>query len=92
MRKLHPPWGTRRCYGGLDLTATLASGRPVRSEGLLAQPAALVLTMAERCPAGLAARLAQALDAPGPCLIALDEGAEAEEALPPPWPTGWHCS
>jgi magnesium chelatase subunit D len=31
----------------------------------------------------LAARLGQALDAPGPCLIALDEGAEAEEALPP---------
>jgi magnesium chelatase subunit D len=83
LRKLHPSLGDEALYGGLDITATLAEGRPVRSEGLLAHPAALVLTMAERCPAGLAARLGQALDAPGPCLIALDEGAEAEEALPP---------
>jgi magnesium chelatase subunit D len=83
LRKLHPSLGDEALFGGLDITATLASGRPVRSEGLLARPAALVLTMAERCPAGLAARLGQALDAPGPCLIALDEGAEAEEALPP---------
>jgi magnesium chelatase subunit D len=83
LRKLHPSLGDEALYGGLDITATLAAGRPVRSEGLLAHPAALVLTMAERCPAGLAARLGQALDAPGPCLIALDEGVEAEEALPP---------
>ena len=83
LRKLHPSLGDEALYGGLDITATIASGRPVRSEGLLARPAALVLTMAERCPAGLAARLRQALDAPGPCLIALDEGAEPEEALPP---------
>ncbi|MCU0827567.1 MAG: magnesium chelatase subunit D [Tabrizicola sp.] len=82
-RRLHPGIGDEALFGGLDLTATLAAGRPVRSEGLLAQPAALVLTMAERCPAGLAARLGQALDGPGPCLIALDEGAETEEALPP---------
>jgi len=83
LRKLHPSLGDEALYGGLDITATLAAGRPVRSEGLLVGPAALVLTMAERCPAGLAARLGQALDAPGPCLIALDEGAEAGEALPP---------
>ncbi len=82
-RRLHPGIGDEALFGGLDLTATLAAGRPVRSAGLLAAPAALVLTMAERCPAGLAARLGQALDAPGHCLIALDEGAEAEEALPP---------
>jgi magnesium chelatase subunit D len=82
-RRLHPAIGDEALFGSLDLTATLAAGRPVRSAGLLAQPSALVLTMAERCPAGLAARLGQALDAPGHCLIALDEGAEAEEALPP---------
>ena len=82
-RRLHPALGDEALYGGLDLTATLAAGRPVRSEGVLARPSALVLTMAERCPAGLAARLGQALDGPGHCLIALDEGAEAEEALPP---------
>jgi magnesium chelatase subunit D len=83
LRKLHPSLGDDALFGGLDIAATLAAGRPVRSEGLLARPSALVLTMAERCPAGLAARLGQALDAPGPCLIALDEGADAEEALPP---------
>ena len=81
-RRLHPALGDEALYGGLDLTATLAAGRPVRSEGLLARPSALILTMAERCPAGLAARLGQALDQPGHALIALDEGAEADEALP----------
>jgi magnesium chelatase subunit D len=39
--------------------------------------------MAERASAGLAARLALHLDAGTSCLIALDEGAEAEETLPP---------
>ena len=43
----------------------------------------LVLPMAERCAAGLAARLAAALDARAAALIALDEGAEPEEALAP---------
>ena len=81
-RRLHPALGDEALYGGLDLTATLAAGRPVRSEGVLARPSALILTMAERCPAGLAARLGQALDQPGHALIALDEGAEADEALP----------
>ena len=82
LRRLHPSLGDEALFGGLDLTATLAEGRQVRTEGMLARPSALVLTMAERCPAGLAARLAQALDHPKHCLIALDEGAEAEEALP----------
>ncbi len=82
LRRLHPSLGDEALFGGLDLTATLAEGRQVRTLGLLAEPSALVLTMAERCPAGLAARLAQALDAPKHCLLALDEGAEAEEALP----------
>ena len=81
-RRLHPALGDEALYGGLDLTATLAAGRPVRSEGVLARPSALILTMAERCPAGLAARLGQALDQPGHALVALDEGAEADEALP----------
>ncbi len=82
LRKLHPSLGDEALFGGLDLAATLAAGRPVRSEGLLAHPAVLVLTMAERCSAGLAARLGQALDSPGPCLVALDEGAGEGETLP----------
>ncbi len=82
LRRLHPSLGDEALFGGLDLTATLAEGRQVRTAGILAQPSLLLLTMAERCPAGLAARLAQALDVPRHCLVALDEGAEDEEALP----------
>jgi magnesium chelatase subunit D len=82
LQKIHPSLGDEALYGGLDLPATLAAGRPVRTAGVLAKSAALVLTMAERCPAGLAARLGQALDGPGPCLVALDEGTEDGEGLP----------
>ncbi|MDR7125609.1 magnesium chelatase subunit D [Pseudotabrizicola sp. 4114] len=80
--RLHPGLADDALYGGLDLSATLATGRPVTSRGLLSQPAALVLTMAERVPPGLSARLAHALDARGHCLIALDEAAEEGEGLP----------
>lgn len=82
-RRLHPGVDDATLFGGVDLSATLAQGHLVRSAGLLASPAALILTMAERCPAGLAARLARVLDEPGFCLIALDEGAEPDEALAP---------
>lgn len=82
-RRLHPGVDDATLYGGVDLSATLANGHLVRAAGLLASPAAVILTMAERCPAGLAARLAQVLDDPGFCLVALDEGAEPDEALAP---------
>ena len=82
-RRLHPGVDDATLYGGVDLSATLANGHLVRAAGLLASPAAVILTMAERCPAGLAARLARVLDDPGFCLIALDEGAEPDEALAP---------
>lgn len=73
-RRLHPAVADDALFGGLDVAATLATGRQMRSAGLLQAPAALILAMAERCPPGLAARLATALDAPAHCLIALDEG------------------
>lgn len=82
-RRLHPGVDDATLYGGVDLSATLAHGHLVRAAGILATPAAIVLTMAERCPPGLAARLARVLDDPGFCLIALDEGAEPDEALAP---------
>jgi magnesium chelatase subunit D len=84
LRRLHPAIGDEALYGGVDLAATLAAGALRRSSGVLGRPAALVLPMAERAPPGLAARLALALDGGGGhCLIALDEGAEADEALSP---------
>jgi magnesium chelatase subunit D len=53
-----------RILGGLDLTATLSSGRPVAQQGLLAAAhgGLLLLGMAERLPARSAAHLCAALD------------------------------
>lgn len=82
LRRLHPQIDDTALFGGIDLAATLAQGRVMQSAGILAAPAALVLAMAERCPPGLAARLARTLDDRGFCLLALDEGAEPDEALP----------
>lgn len=82
LRRLHPSVGDEALFGGVDLAATLGAGRVVTRAGMLADPAALVLAMAERCPPALAGRLAVALDAAAHCLIALDEGAEPDEALP----------
>uniref|UniRef100_UPI00286DCF10 VWA domain-containing protein n=1 Tax=Sandarakinorhabdus sp. TaxID=1916663 RepID=UPI00286DCF10 len=74
--------------GGLDLTATLASGKPVHRAGIFADAAgkALVVPMAERMNAGLAARLATAIDDGCPPLVLFDEGdpedAERERIAP----------
>ena len=81
LRRVHPVIDDSALYGGVDLAGTLASGRVVRSGGVLEKPCAVVLTMAERCPIGLAARLAQVLDGPGFCVVALDEGVD-DEAVP----------
>jgi magnesium chelatase subunit D len=78
--------GDDALLGGLDLTATLASGRPVTQRGLLAraQGGVLVASMAERLGAGTAARVCAALDAAdAPAVIALDEGIDDDETPPP---------
>ncbi|MEQ8405959.1 MAG: magnesium chelatase subunit D [Oceanicaulis sp.] len=72
-------------YGGIDLAATLKTGRAVHRPGLLdaLKGGVGVLAMAERAGPGLAARLSAALDGPGaPMLIALDEAADPDEAVP----------
>ena len=53
-----------RLLGGLDLSATLAAGRPVLQHGLLAEAdgGTLILTMAERLPTSTVARLTQVMD------------------------------
>ncbi len=53
-----------RLLGGLDLAATLQSGRPVPLRGLLADSdgGVLLVAMAERLPAATAARLAAVMD------------------------------
>ena len=54
-----------RLLGGLDLTATLAAGRPIAERGLLAEAdgGVVVLPMAERLAPSAAARIANVLDA-----------------------------
>jgi magnesium chelatase subunit D len=82
LRRVGADVDAARLDGGLDLAATLAAGRPVAAEGLLAAVAGgvLVVAMAERLGAGAAARLAAALDGPTApfAVVALDEGLEDE--------------
>ncbi|WP_439580765.1 magnesium chelatase subunit D, partial [Elioraea sp.] len=88
-----------RLLGGLDLTATLAAGRAVAERGILAAAdgGAVILAMAERLPAGTAARIAAASDAGEVAVqrdgidqrlparfgvVALDEGLAEDERTP----------
>jgi magnesium chelatase subunit D len=83
-KRLHPAISDEALFGGLDLSATLATGQFVHEQGLLSTSGTLVLAMAERATVGLAARLAVALDkTAGHVLIALDEGANPDEVLDP---------
>ncbi|MCE8007660.1 magnesium chelatase subunit D [Aestuariivita sp.] len=87
IRRIHPTIGDDQLFGGVDIAATLSSGRVMRSRGLLADRQVIVLSMAERAESGLAARLAQHMDGdPGSCLILLDEGAEPDEQVAPALP------
>ena len=86
VRRMPATIGDDALLGGLDLAATLQSGTPVRTRGLIAeaQGGTLLATMAERMPGALAARLAAALDAgAGIGIVALDEGIGADEGASP---------
>jgi magnesium chelatase subunit D len=65
LRRIPQHAGEDRLLGGLDLAATLASGRPVAQRGLLAEAdgGLLVLAMAERLPPSTVAHVCAALDA-----------------------------
>lgn len=64
VRKLPIGIQDERLIGGLDLSATLNTGKPVLSRGLLAEidGGMLIVPMAERMPASLVARLAAVMD------------------------------
>lgn len=64
IRKLPLSIQDERLLGGLDLAATLNTGKPVLSRGLLADihGGVLIVPMAERMSGPLAARLASAMD------------------------------
>lgn len=73
-----------RLYGGLDVAATLAAGRPCWQPGLLQESAGLtlLLPMAERWSAAEAGRLVQERDALAqpPAMVAYDEQLEDEDS------------
>ena len=83
--RLHPHMTAQILDGDVDLSATLSGGALVMQRGLLDRPPSLfILPMAERVDPYMSARLGQALDAGhSHALLALDEGAENDEALPP---------
>lgn len=64
MRRLPLGIPDDRLLGGIDLALTLAEGRPVAEQGVLAATdgGVIILPSAERASEGLQARLAQALD------------------------------
>ncbi|MEO1045514.1 MAG: magnesium chelatase subunit D [Pseudomonadota bacterium] len=71
-----------RLLGGVDLTATLASGRRVERAGLIEQARGgiLLIPMAERMAEDVAAHIAQALDTHEMAVILLDDSVETDEA------------
>jgi len=84
LRRIAPGIGDEALFGGLDLAATLAAGRPVQGRGLLGGgPVVLLLAGAERSGAALAGRLAPWLDAGCGTMVALDEAAGDEPGTPP---------
>jgi magnesium chelatase subunit D len=64
LRRISAAIADDRLLGGLDIAATLKAGRPIAEMGVLAgaDGGVLVLAMAERASADLAARLAAVLD------------------------------
>ena len=75
---------TERLLGGLDLTATLATGQSVMRAGLLDSAAGgvVIVPMAERVQANVAAHIAQAMDGGDVAAILLDDSREPDETPP----------
>ncbi len=83
-RKMHPTISDDQLFGGLDLAATLERSQLIENKSFFHDRCNAILTMAERCGPDLAAKLAQELDRDaGHVIIALDEGAEPDESVPP---------
>nr|WP_310523960.1 magnesium chelatase subunit D [Polymorphobacter sp.] len=86
LRRLPASADAEALDGGLDLTATLAAGRPIHRPGILRDigTGILLIPMAERLSPSLAARLATALDEEGPRLVLFDESdPDTDEQVAP---------
>ncbi|MDY7098982.1 MAG: magnesium chelatase subunit D [Pseudomonadota bacterium] len=85
VRRLPGHVDDERLLGGIDIAASLSSGRSVHQTGLLQQCAGgvLIVPMAERLDPAVSGKLAQALDTgDGPALVLLDDGSEDDDAPP----------
>ena len=82
MRRIPSSISDDRLAGGLDIGATIRTGRPVAEPGVLAlaDGGVLVLAMAERASSRVAARLAAALDSDKVCGACLSVGGRASES------------
>jgi magnesium chelatase subunit D len=90
-RRVPPQIADDRLLGGLDLSATLAAGRPIRETGVLGavDGGVIMLAMAERMASETAARIAMIHDAgvmaDQPArfgIVAIDEGVDDDERTP----------
>ncbi len=101
LRRLPAHVDDERLLGGVDIAASLASGRAVHQRGILSEAAeagaTLLLPMAERMRDALAGRLVQAFETDASAAphgwILLDDGIEAEERPPRTMleRTAFHC-
>lgn len=84
VQRLSPSMHDGDLFGDLDIAATLAEGRKVRTSGIAAQAAHLwLMPMAEQVTTSLAAKLAYALENnESALLIALDEALQEEDPCP----------
>ena len=83
LTRIHPAMTHEALFGGLDLAATLSAGEVVETAGVLNSGAIPALTMAERTPPDLAAKLGAWVDETDGPIVVLDEGAEPGESVPP---------
>ncbi|MFL4472263.1 magnesium chelatase subunit D [Tateyamaria armeniaca] len=83
LRKLPVNISDEQLFGGIDLSATLASSEVIENIGFFDKPYMAVIPMAERCPVALAAKLATlANQGLTQGFLAIDEGIEADERTP----------
>ncbi|WP_448658356.1 VWA domain-containing protein [Sphingomonas sp. CJ99] len=84
VRRIPASIDIERLTGGLDLAATLATGRAVTRPGILAEAAGgiVILPMAERIAPEIAVPVASAVDAGQCAAILLDDRADEAEAPP----------
>ncbi|WP_366524047.1 magnesium chelatase subunit D [uncultured Tateyamaria sp.] len=83
VRKLPITISDEQLFGGIDLSATLASSQVIENKSFFHMPCIAQVPMAERCPPALAAKLSQLADqALTKGFLLIDEGIEADERTP----------